>query len=78
MEVHGVLLEEVGRHDHAHVGEREKEFIVLVDRHQGRWNLPVHDAQSMIGRGSTWPFRAPPASGTGNKPTVPLGALTGS
>ena len=44
VEVHGVLLEQVGAHDHADVGQREEELIVLVDRHQRRRYVAVHDA----------------------------------
>ena len=44
MEVDGVLLEQVRPHDHADVGQRQEEFVVLVDRHQRRRNVAVHDA----------------------------------
>ena len=44
MEVNRVLLEQVGPHDHAHVGEREEELVVLIDRHQRRGNVAVHHA----------------------------------
>ena len=42
VEVHRVLFEEVRAHDHAHVGEREEELVVLVERHQGRRDVAVH------------------------------------
>ncbi len=35
VEVDGVLLEQVGPHDHADVGEGEEELVVLIERHQG-------------------------------------------
>ena len=44
VEVDGVLLEQVGPHDHADVGEREEELVVLVDRHQRRRDVAVHHA----------------------------------
>ncbi len=44
VEVDRVLLEQVRPHDHAHVGEREEELVVLVDRHQRRRDVAVHHA----------------------------------
>ena len=44
VEVDRVLLEQVGTHDHADVGQGEKELIVFVDRHQRRWDVAVHHA----------------------------------
>ena len=44
VEVDRVLFEQVGAHDHAHVGQGEEEFVVFVDRHQRRRNVAVHDA----------------------------------
>jgi hypothetical protein len=40
-----------------------EEFVVLVDRHQWRWNIAVHAARSMIERGSTLRTCALRASG---------------
>ena len=44
VEVNGVLLEQVGPHDHADVGKGEEELVVFVDGHQRRGNVAVHDA----------------------------------
>jgi len=44
VEVDGVLLEQIGTHDHADVGEREEELVVLIDRHHRRRDVAVHDA----------------------------------
>ena len=44
MEVDRVLLEQVGAHDHADVGESEEELVVLIDRHQRRRDISVHHA----------------------------------
>ena len=44
VEVDRVLLEQIGPHDLAHVAEGEEEFVILIDRHQGRRDVAVHDA----------------------------------
>ena len=44
VEVDRVLLEQVGPHDHAHVGQREEELVVLINRHQRRRDVAVHHA----------------------------------
>ena len=44
VEVNRVLLEQVGPHDHADVGQGEEEFVVFVDRHQRRGDVAVHHA----------------------------------
>ncbi len=44
VEVNRVLLEQVGAHDHAHVGQGEEEFVVFVNRHQRRRDVAVQDA----------------------------------
>ncbi len=44
VKVDRVLLEQVGPHDHADVGQRQEQFVVLVDRDQRRRLVGVHDA----------------------------------
>ena len=44
VEVDRVLLEQVRAHDHADVGQRQEELVVLVDRHQRRRDVAVHHA----------------------------------
>ena len=44
VEVNRVLLEQVRPHDLAHVGEGEKELVVLVDGHQRPGNVAVQRA----------------------------------
>ena len=44
VEVDGVLLEQIGPHDHADVGEGQKHLVVLVKCNQGRWDVAVHDS----------------------------------
>jgi len=48
-----VLLEQVRPHDHADVGQRQEELVILVDRHQRRRDVAVITPTSMIWRGST-------------------------
>ena len=44
MEVDRVLLEQVRPHDHAHVAEGEEELVILIDCHQRRRDVAVHNA----------------------------------
>jgi len=44
VEVHRVLLEQVGAHDHADIGQRQKKFVIFIDGHQRRRNIAVHHA----------------------------------
>ncbi len=44
VEVNRVLLEQVGAHDLADVGQRQEELVVLINRHQRRRHVAVHDA----------------------------------
>ncbi len=39
-----MLLEQVRPHDHADVGQRQEELVVLIDRHQRSRNISVHHA----------------------------------
>jgi hypothetical protein len=39
-----MLLEQIRPHDLANVGQGEKEFVVLINGHQRRRNVPVHHA----------------------------------
>ena len=51
VEVDRVLLEQVRPHDHAHVGEGEEEFVILIDRHQRRRDVAVHHSDVHDGAG---------------------------
>src|SRR5215469_6446465 len=51
VEVDGVLLEQVRAHDHAHVGQGQEKFIVLVELHQRRGDVAVHHADVDDGAG---------------------------
>ena len=44
MEVDGVLLEQVGAHDQAHVGEGQKQLFFLIDSDQRRRDVAIHHA----------------------------------
>ena len=44
MKVDRMLLEQIRPHDHAHVGEGEKHFVILIKRNQWRRDIPVHDS----------------------------------
>ncbi len=44
VEVDSVLFEEVRPHDHAHVRERQEEFVVFVNGHHRRRYISIHDA----------------------------------
>ena len=46
-----MLLKEVRAHDHADVGERQEELVVLVDGHQGCRHVSVHHADVHDGSG---------------------------
>jgi len=48
-----VLLEQVRAHDHADIGQRQEELVVLVETPSAEPDVAVHHAESMIGRGST-------------------------
>ena len=60
VEVDRVLFEQVRAHDHAHVGEGQKELVILVDRHQGRGDVSVHHSDVHDLAGIDVPIEARP------------------
>ena len=44
VKVDRMLLKQIRTHDHANVGERQEEFVILINGHQRGRNIAVHHA----------------------------------